>query len=67
MYRSNDVIQLSPESIIIRPFIKVSENAESVKVFRLYLKDTIKPSRDLDLSCTDGNLLRNSLELPTDS
>ena len=46
MYRSNDVVQSSPDSIIIRPFVKVSEKAENVKVFKLYLKDTIKPNKD---------------------
>ena len=40
MYRSNDVVQFSDESIYIRPFVKVCEKAEKIKVYRFYLKDS---------------------------
>ena len=55
MYRSNDVVQSSPDSIIIRPFVKVSEKAENVKVFKLYLKDTIKPNKETNLKTSQRN------------
>lgn len=40
MYRSNDVVQFDSDYIYIRPFVKVGEPSESVKVFKYYLKDT---------------------------
>ena len=39
MYRSNDVCQFDRSTIYIRPFVKVGEKAENVKVFRYYLED----------------------------
>jgi hypothetical protein len=33
MYRSNDVVQFSKKSICIRPFVKVGERPENVKVY----------------------------------
>lgn len=32
MYRSNDVVQLDDNSIFVRPFVKVGEAPENVKV-----------------------------------
>jgi len=40
MYRSNDIVQFSKNSIFIRPFVKVGEKAENVKVYEYFLKDT---------------------------
>lgn len=39
MYRSNDVVQFTGKSICIRPFVKVGEKAENVKVFQYFLDD----------------------------
>ena len=39
MYRSNDVVQLSDTSIFIRPFVKVGEPPENVKVLEYYLNN----------------------------
>jgi hypothetical protein len=33
MYRSNDVVQFTTKSICIRPFVKVGEKPENVKVY----------------------------------
>ena len=67
MYRSNDVVESTPESIIIRPFVKVSEKAENVKVFKLYLKDTVKPTQDQYPASFESTRIRDSLELSTGS
>jgi hypothetical protein len=40
MYRSNDVVQFDKNYIFIRPFVKVGEPCESVKVFKYYLNET---------------------------
>ena len=40
MYRSNDVVQFDKNFIYIRPFVKVGEPSESVKVFKYYLEKT---------------------------
>jgi len=40
MYRSNDVVQFSQKSIFIRPFVKVGEKPENVKVYQYFLEDT---------------------------
>ena len=40
MYRSNDVVQFDQNFIYIRPFVKVGEPSESVKVFKFYLHET---------------------------
>ena len=37
MYRSNDVVQFDRSYIYIRPFVKVGEPCESVKVFKYYI------------------------------
>lgn len=42
MYRSNDVVRLAKNSIYVRPFIKVGEDAEQVKVFQFQLIDVEK-------------------------
>ena len=39
MYRSNDVANLSRSSVYIRPFVKVGEQAQHVKVFQYFLDD----------------------------
>lgn len=38
MYRSNDVVQFEENSIHVRPFVKVGEPAENVKVLKYYIK-----------------------------
>ena len=48
MYRSNDVVQYNRDSIYIRPFVKVGEKADQVKVYQYFLEDTAeecKPPR----------------------
>ena len=42
MYRSNDVVQYGRGSIYIRPFVKVGEKADSVKVYQYFLEDAIE-------------------------
>jgi hypothetical protein len=37
LYRSNDFVQFSPGSIYIRPFLKIGEPDESVKVLEYFL------------------------------
>ena len=37
MYRSNDVVQYDANSIFLRPFVKVGESAESVKIYQYFL------------------------------
>jgi len=39
MYRSNDIVQLDPYSIFIRPFVKVGDSMENVKVLQYFIKD----------------------------
>ena len=39
MYRSNDVVRRSKDSIFVRPFVKVGEEAEKVKVYKFLLED----------------------------
>lgn len=38
MYRSNDIVQLDDYSIFIRPFIKVGDSLENVKVLQYFIK-----------------------------
>lgn len=40
MYRSNDVVQFYDDSIFIRPFVKVGEPPETVKVLQYFVKKT---------------------------
>jgi hypothetical protein len=40
MYRSNDVVQISNSFIYIRPFVKVGEPSESVKIYKYFLEKT---------------------------
>ena len=40
MYRSNDIVRFDSSFIYIRPFVKVGEPSESVKVFKYYLEKT---------------------------
>jgi hypothetical protein len=40
MYRSNDVVQFDKSFIYLRPFVKVGEPSESVKVFKYYIEKT---------------------------
>ena len=42
MYRSNDVVQLSRSSIYIRPFVKVGETAQNVRVHQYFLDDVVE-------------------------
>lgn len=39
MYRSNDVVQFNSNYIYIRPFVKVGEPSESVKIYKFYIKE----------------------------
>jgi len=39
MYRSNDVVRLAKGSVFIRPFVKVGEEADLVKVHKFLLED----------------------------
>lgn len=39
MYRSNDVVQMDPYSIFIRPFVKVGDSLENVKVLQYFIKN----------------------------
>lgn len=45
MYRSNDIVQFDTDYIYIRPFIKVGEAAEKVKVHKFYLRDSVETSQ----------------------
>jgi hypothetical protein len=47
MYRSNDVVQFNDDAIFIRPFAKVGEAAENIKVLKYHLK-CIKVASDSD-------------------
>mmetsp|Transcript_27708 Transcript_27708/g.26741 ORF Transcript_27708/g.26741 Transcript_27708/m.26741 type:complete len:119 (-) Transcript_27708:237-593(-) len=38
MYRSNDMVVLKDEAVFIRPFVKVGEPPENIKVLKYYLK-----------------------------
>lgn len=38
MYRSNDVVFLSEDAIFIRPFVKVGDPPENIKVLKYYIK-----------------------------
>ena len=40
MYRSNDVVQFDKSFIYIRPFVKVGEPSESVKVYKYFVEKT---------------------------
>lgn len=48
MYRSNDVVQLDEHSIFIRPFVKVGEPPENVKVLQYFLKDVTIINEEAD-------------------
>lgn len=48
MYRSNDVVSVDDYSIFIRPFVKVGEPPENVKVYQYYLKEMAFESPDAD-------------------
>lgn len=40
MYRSNDILRFEQSNIYIRPFVKVGEPSEAVKVYKYYLEKT---------------------------
>ena len=42
MYRSNDVYQRDRSSIYIRPFVKVGERADQIKVYQYFLEDAVE-------------------------
>lgn len=48
MYRSNDIVQLDDHSVFIRPFVKVGEPPENVKVLQYYLRDIIIENEEAD-------------------
>ena len=39
MYRSNDIVQTNKNYIYIRPFVKVGEPAEHVKIYKYWIED----------------------------
>jgi hypothetical protein len=39
MYRSNDVVQIDDNSIYVRPFVKVGEAPENVKVLQYFIRN----------------------------
>ena len=39
LYRSNDVVSLGKGSIFVRPFVKVGDSADTVKVYQFQLVD----------------------------
>jgi hypothetical protein len=46
MYRSNDVVQIKEDSIFIRPFVKVGDPPENVKVLKYFLKERKEEDTD---------------------
>jgi hypothetical protein len=48
MYRSNDVVQLDDHSVFIRPFVKVGEPPENVKVLQYFLRDVTIENEEAD-------------------
>jgi hypothetical protein len=54
MYRSNDVVQMDDHSVFIRPFVKVGEPPENVKVLQYFLKDVTIENDDVTLAGADG-------------
>ena len=40
LYRSNDFLQFEPVSIYIRPFLKIGEPDDTVKVYQYFLNNT---------------------------
>lgn len=48
MYRSNDVVAIDDYSIYIRPFVKVGEPPENVKVHQYFIKDMTFENQDAD-------------------
>ena len=40
MYKSNDVVQVSESFIYVRPFVKVGQPSEDVKVFKYFIQKT---------------------------
>ena len=55
MYRSNDIVQFDNNFIYVRPFVKVGEPAESVKVFKFYLQDTQESARPILMNPEEGS------------
>ena len=65
MYRSNDVIRFDSNFIYIRPFVKVGEPSESVKVYKFYLEKTKQDLNKLLRFEENGpEKVTNSLETP---
>lgn len=58
MYRSNDIVQLDPYSIFIRPFVKVGDSMENVKVLQYFIKDL--EVLDEDQNGPQAELARNN-------
>lgn len=50
MYRSNDVVQFHSNYMYLRPFVKVGEPSESVKVYKYFIDSTPKEDTSL-ISC----------------
>jgi hypothetical protein len=46
MYRSNDVVQMKEDSVFIRPFVKVGDPPENVKVLKYYLRERKEEDAD---------------------
>lgn len=62
MYRSNDVVQYSRESIYIRPFVKVGEKADQVKVFQYFLSDALEEVKKAPVRRTLAHHARDSVD-----
>lgn len=42
MYRSNDIVQLNDDAIFVRPFVKVGDPPENIKVLKYFIKSKRK-------------------------
>ena len=59
MYRSNDVVQMRDDAIFIRPFVKVGDPPENIKVLKYFLQ--FRKEKDLD-DQGDGPLHMNIIK-----
>lgn len=66
MYRSNDVVQFDSNYIYVRPFVKVGEPSESVKVFKYFVEKSSKEQKMIqpqELACNGPDKKQSTLEL----
>ena len=65
MYRSNDVVQFNSDSIFIRPFAKVGEKPENIKVIKYFLQQKkFNYEYDSDEEDEHGPEINQNLLLP---